>query len=319
MSIHDSRKIEDVKVMLIKGADGNSIGTIEKTSTSGLVDTYTITLTDGSQTTFTVTNGSSIQSITKTSTSGLTDTYTVTLTDGTETTFTVTNGKSITNIAKTSTVGLVDTYTITYNDGTTSTFTVTNGAGVEIVDNLESTDATKALSANQGHELKGQIDDAQGNFATIETTNTASQPYAVGEFLVYDGKLYEVTQAIALGDTLTVGTNIAHYTVGQQLSQIKGDLSVIGDMDVIASNNLAQNVPLSSFNGYRKIGFALTSQNQGYVLPINWINKSWMNTSGKQIYATYQSIYATATSDGVNIMVSAPNDASYYWTLFGEK
>ena len=91
MSIHDSRKIEDVKVMLIKGADGNSISTIEKTSTSGLVDTYTVTLTDGSQTTFTVTNGSSIESITKTSTSGLTDTYTVTLTNGETSTFQVTN------------------------------------------------------------------------------------------------------------------------------------------------------------------------------------------------------------------------------------
>ena len=46
------------KTIMLKGADGNSIASIEKTSTVGLVDTYTITLSDGSiGGTFTVTNG----------------------------------------------------------------------------------------------------------------------------------------------------------------------------------------------------------------------------------------------------------------------
>ena len=36
---------------------GKGISTISKTGTSGLVDTYTITLTDGTTSTFTVTNG----------------------------------------------------------------------------------------------------------------------------------------------------------------------------------------------------------------------------------------------------------------------
>ena len=39
------------------GEAGNGISNIRKTSTSGLVDTYTITYTDGTTTTFTVTNG----------------------------------------------------------------------------------------------------------------------------------------------------------------------------------------------------------------------------------------------------------------------
>jgi len=77
---------------MLKGASGNDITSIEKTGTSGIVDTYTITLSDGSTETFTVTNGSSIASNEKTSTSGLIDTYTVTLTDGSTTTFEVANG-----------------------------------------------------------------------------------------------------------------------------------------------------------------------------------------------------------------------------------
>lgn len=41
----------------VQGETGNGIASITKTDTSGLVDTYTITFTDGTTTTFTVTNG----------------------------------------------------------------------------------------------------------------------------------------------------------------------------------------------------------------------------------------------------------------------
>ena len=76
-----------------------------------------------------------IQSIVKQSTSGLNDTYRITLADTTTFDFVVTNGKGITSISKTSTGGLVDTYTIRYNDSTTTAFTVTNGAKGDKGDN----------------------------------------------------------------------------------------------------------------------------------------------------------------------------------------
>lgn len=139
-----------VKILMLKGKDGDGkgISSVSKTGTSGLIDTYTIALTDGTKSTFTVTNGAkgdkgdtgpqgsqgvkgqdgqSIKEITKTGTSGLTDTYEISLTDGTKKSFNVSNGKGIKSIAKTSTSGLVDTYTITYTDDTTSTFAVKNG------------------------------------------------------------------------------------------------------------------------------------------------------------------------------------------------
>ena len=46
-----------VKTLMLKGENGTSIKGITKTGTSGLKDTYTITLTDGTTSTFTVTNG----------------------------------------------------------------------------------------------------------------------------------------------------------------------------------------------------------------------------------------------------------------------
>lgn len=69
-----------------------------------------------------------IASITKTGTSGLADTYRITLADTTTFDFVVTNGNGLTAFTKTGTVGLVDTYRFTRSDGTYFTFSVTNGA-----------------------------------------------------------------------------------------------------------------------------------------------------------------------------------------------
>ena len=92
-----------------RGATGNGIVNIIKTAESGLIDTYTIYYTNGTTSTFTVTNG-------RNGTDGE---------DGKD----GENGRGIVSITKTGTAGLVDTYTILYTDNTTSTFTVTNGAG----------------------------------------------------------------------------------------------------------------------------------------------------------------------------------------------
>lgn len=96
------------------GADGVGIEDIVKTSTDGLIDTYTITLTNNETTTFEVVNGTNgidgkngldgsngsdgrdgvgVESVTKTATEGLVDTYTITLTNGNTSTFEVTNGR----------------------------------------------------------------------------------------------------------------------------------------------------------------------------------------------------------------------------------
>lgn len=76
-----------------------------------------------------------IKSIAKLSTSGLADTYRITLADATTFDFVVTNGRGVSSLKKTGTSGLVDTYTFTYNDGTKGTFTVTNGAKGDKGDN----------------------------------------------------------------------------------------------------------------------------------------------------------------------------------------
>lgn len=89
----DTDIISALEVTSVYGPTGNGIARIEKTDTTYNVDTYTIYYTNGTNTTFTVTNGVSILDIQKTDTTGLVDTYTIYLSDGQEKTFTVTNGQ----------------------------------------------------------------------------------------------------------------------------------------------------------------------------------------------------------------------------------
>lgn len=48
---------ENVKVMLLKGEAGASIKSIDKTASDGLIDTYAVRMTDGTESSFYVSNG----------------------------------------------------------------------------------------------------------------------------------------------------------------------------------------------------------------------------------------------------------------------
>ena len=134
-----------------KGADGRSITNVIKTGTSGLVDTYKITFSDNTHSTFTVTNGASIKSIAKTGTSGLVDTYKVTLTNNATSTFTVTNGNGIASVelqSGTHAAGTSDVYKITFDNGQYTTFSVYNG--------MNGTGATSTVN-NKSPDKNGNV------------------------------------------------------------------------------------------------------------------------------------------------------------------
>lgn len=106
-----------------------------------------------------------IQSIDKVGTSGLVDTYRITLADTAAFDFPVTNGKSITGVKKSGTAGLVDTYTISYNDGSTSTFTVTNGAKGDKGDNAYTWIKYASQEPTEASHSMGDIpDDWRGEY-----------------------------------------------------------------------------------------------------------------------------------------------------------
>ena len=125
-----------------------------------------------------------ISSIVKQSTSGLTDTYRITMADTTTFDFPVRNGRSITGVSKISTSGLVDTYRITYNDSTNSTFTVTNGAKGDKGDNAYvwiryAAQEPTAASHNFGVLPDNWMGVYSGNSATAPTDWTKYQWFEI--------------------------------------------------------------------------------------------------------------------------------------------
>ena len=138
----------------IQGETGIGIESIEKSGSEGLVDIYTITFSDGTTSTFTVTNGKDgvdgTQGIQGIQGEPGEDGHTPVITiqegywyiDGENTNVLAEGikgdtGNGVSDVKLTNTEGLVDTYTITFTNGTTSTFTLTNGkdgVGIEKVE-----------------------------------------------------------------------------------------------------------------------------------------------------------------------------------------
>lgn len=104
------------------GTDGRGILSISGPVSNGLIDTYMITYTDSTTSTFTVTNGIAGEQgpIGPQGDTGATGPQGPAGTNGTD-------GRGIQSITGPVSAGNVDTYTINYTDSTTSTFTVTNG------------------------------------------------------------------------------------------------------------------------------------------------------------------------------------------------
>lgn len=217
-----------------------------------------------------------IQSIVKTGTSGLQDTYRITMADTTIFNFVVTNGRSINSIKKTAKSGLTDTYTISYNDGTTGTFTVTNGAKGDTGDawyvwvkwaSQEPTETSHSFgdlpdswmgiysgtsataptdwTQYQWYEIKGDKGDT-GDAATLVS---AEVTYQVGETgtIVPSGSWSTSIPVVAQGrylwtrivQTFNTGNPITAYTVSRMGIDGLGSVVSVNNVSPDAAGNVA--------------------------------------------------------------------------------
>lgn len=196
---------------------GAGIQSIAKTATSGLVDTYTITFTDGQTTTYTVTNGAkgdigdSAGFGTPTASVDAnvgTPSVTVTATGpNTAKVFdfvfsnlkgetgergpqgaTGNTGNGIDSITKTATQGLVDTYTIAFTNGTTTTFTVTNGQNGTGAGDMLATDYDPTLAVYDAGGIVAYVADQLSGLSISLNglTDVALNNLAAGQTLAYN-------------------------------------------------------------------------------------------------------------------------------------
>lgn len=106
------------------------------------------------------------------------------------------DGRGISKVEKTATTGIVDTYTITYTDGTSTTYEVKNSDEIAI---------------------QRQIVPS----AAVESSATASQAYAAGQYVVVNGVLRKVTASISKGNTISDSNSTA--------TTVTGELATLGD------------------------------------------------------------------------------------------
>ena len=144
----------------IKGDDGRGIVSIIRTAgngAAGSTDTYTITYSDTTTSTFSVYNGKNGEKGAKGDTGA--------------TGATGADGRGIVSIERTSgngAAGTVDTYTITYSDSTTSTFSVRNGAdGTAASITIDGTVTSTGTNAVSGKAVYDHVLSVMGDFNTV--------------------------------------------------------------------------------------------------------------------------------------------------------
>lgn len=139
------------------------------------------------------------------------------------------DGRGITSIKKTGTTGPVDTYTITYTDSNTSTFTIKNSDSIS---------------------LQRQIVPS----AAVESSTTASQAYAAGDYVVVNGLLRKVKSAIAKGNAIG-DSNSTATTVSGELATLGNSARVENLETHIHSNFSVVHVIAKRFGKMRFVSF----------------------------------------------------------------
>lgn len=109
----------------------------------------------------------------------------------------------------------------------------------------------------------GSESEANANIAPLEDGPTASQAYAVGDLMIYQGQLMTVVQAIEQGGNIVPGTNVVSYTVAQALMQ---KVPVYG-----MGKNLLRNAYFVGGGSQQGGGQFPINQRAGYVVPPNRI------------------------------------------------
>lgn len=234
------------------GATGNGVASVVKTGTAGLVDTYTVTMTNGSTADFTVTNG----------------------VDGID-------GIDVDHIAQTSgtgAAGTVDVYTVwgdvaeTVNLGTFNVYNGTDGTGIVnsvvagtnvTVDNTNPTSPIIGLGTNvtiQGNTFNGPEQlvrlDVDGKLPVLDGSNLIGidglpdQTGFAGKYLKTDG-LVATWESASTGTGITNNEFVATagqtvftvtYSVGNLEVYRNGLLLAVSDYTAIDGTSVVLNV-----------------------------------------------------------------------------
>ena len=187
----------------------------------------------------------------------------------------------------------------------------TNGAVAQMIiaeytaTNLNVTSVTATYSTASAGGVE------PGSIATIERS-PATANHSIGEFIVYNSKLYKVIAAIVTGETLVEGTNIESASVGSELQALNNgltDLVIKEDTDMATSFSAGtigtRGAQYSFDNPHENDGYKIIGMFFLYVGNSNEYNAQAFYSNGKiycnfyrahtgasQVSATLRAIYA---------------------------
>ena len=142
------------------------------------------------------------------------------------------------------------------------------------------------------NKVKSLVDGRMSNIANVEES-PSTHAYAVGKQLIFNGLLCKATSAIAVGDTLAVGTNLAlsDNVVEQIYSLNQGLTNSLADMNnVLGAKNLLLNT-LSSAT-YNNITFTHNSDDS---ITITGTSTVWTQTNINDNFKLPSGTYVMST------------------------
>jgi len=147
------------------------------------------------------------------------------------------------------------------------------------VGNIAPVTIPSAVKFSNGNTLETAI----GSVATIETS-PAVAAHDAGEYIFYNGQMYKVIAAIAVGETLTVDTNIEATSVGTELTQLNNGLASVNIASVTriattVTTGTTGNVILPYANDGKKYVVAPFALQNAFL-------RAWVAQSNNQWYLT---------------------------------
>ena len=109
--------------------------------------------------------------------------------------------------------------------------TTTEYGHSKLIDNLTTSSLTEgqALAARQGNVLANDM-------GQVETSTTAAYAHSAGEYFILIGQFVKCLQNIAVGGTITLGTNVEATSIGAVLGQLNSNIgsvnTKIGQSDI---------------------------------------------------------------------------------------
>lgn len=93
---------------------------------------------------------------------------------------------------------------------------------MSVIDSLSLGGTTYSLRDNDGRAI----------IAGTESSTTSAHAYSAGDYFILNDTLYEATAAIAVGGTITVGTNCQATTVCGEVGELKSEVNELGEESV---------------------------------------------------------------------------------------